>query len=232
MAKLSLTIADVLTFDKERMKDLCLTALEERGPEVRAELNTISSLDSVYRTRCAITFGVYSPQADFTPNVMLVSPVNAYIISGGRDYAELQSICHSVGYNMLRKKSVDSKHRGAVELAENIIGGTLPTFAQLVRTPGIKQKVASMISALADEYAEVITLDTWMIGGFVTGEVCYKTRQDHNYTMANAKAYHALADMLLDIARELHVSPFMLQWSVWCYFRGNRHESHLPIFGL
>jgi hypothetical protein len=51
------------------------------------------------------------------------------------------------------------------------------------------------------------------------------------YTL-NKCAYKAVMNMMITIADELDVSPFMLQWSLWNYYRNNTHETHLPIFGL
>lgn len=233
MATKPITITSTMVdnINRDALVDYCKIALAERGEDVRRELNTIGSLDSVYRMRHATVFSVYSPQADFVPNCSIIAPVLASILAGVVDASVYDDACRQNGYYMLTKSKVDNKHIGMISLAEVVKIGVLPNFAELQNFAGIGPKVASMATALNDEHARVFTLDTWMFGATMELNVCYTKRQKQKYAIGD-KAYAQLVELYLSIADELHVSPFMLQWSVWCYRRGNKHETHLPIFGI
>lgn len=201
-----------------------IEALYVHGDAVREELDIIATIPAIVRSRRAATFAILSPQCAFEANVRAVRTLTYGLRDGFTDTAILYALRDDGHYmNNLRKVAQYRK-------SSHVMFGDLSdyTYATLTRCAGYGPKTASMALALHNERARVMTLDTWMIAGML-GENTATSRNAITYTLTNA-AYRRAADMLLSIADTLNVTPFHLQWSLWCYYRGNKFQSHLAIY--
>ena len=204
-----------------------VTALATYGETVNAELDAISALPHDIRASRAAAFAILSPQADFSDNVRAV-PVLIDALRNLATPTRIVDMLRSVGYKMTYAKKaqqyIDSRSLILDARPQDI------TFENVLTYQGFGQKTTSMFCALYNQWLPVITLDTWMLSGLL-GVANTGGKKNANAYTADGQAYTDIADLLLGIADELHVSPFLLQWSLWAFYRGG-FDSHLPIFGI
>lgn len=212
---------------RDIIKADAIAALAEYGERVNNELDIIAALDHDTRARRAASFAILSPQADFGDNVRAV-PILIRSLRNLRTPIAIVDDLREVGYKMTYEKKAAQyiKSRALILDArpQDITLENVMTYC------GFAEKTSSMFCALYNQWSRVITLDTWMLNGLLGTAATGKKKNPNTFT-AEKQAYHDIAGMLLGIADELNVSPFLLQWTLWCYYRG-AFDSHLPIFGV
>lgn len=232
MATVSITrktqeYADILD-NREAITRDAIAAIAMHGDDVRAQLNAIGGLSHHVRASHALAFAILSPQADFNRNINAV-PV---LIDALQNHANNDVILYRLrecGYTMTNAGKV-SQYLASRDLILDAAPSDM-TYANVRSFKGYGQKTASMAVALYDQHAPVITLDTWMLSGLLGVAATGKRKNVNTYT-AKGPAYEDIAEMLIDIAAELEVTPFLLQWALWTYYRGTATDNHLPIFGI
>lgn len=213
---------------RDIIKADAVAALAAHGEDVRTQLNAIGGLSHHTRATRALAFAILSPQADFERNIRAV-PVLIDALHNHANADVILSRLRAVGYTMTNTAKV------AQYLASRaLILDAAPSdvnYRNVLAHKGFGQKTASMAVALYDQHAPVITLDTWMLSGLLGVAATGKRKNANTYT-AKGPAYDDIAAMMLEIAAELNVSPFLLQWSLWTFYRGTDTDNHLPIFGM
>lgn len=213
---------------RDIIKDDAIAAIAAHGEDVRTQLDAIGGLDHHTRATRAASFAIMSPQADFSDNVRAV-PTLLDLLRNRATPQRIVDALASVGYKMcyVSKAQQYSDSRSIIlDAAPSDIN-----YVNVQTYQGFGQKTASMFCALYDQWQPVCTLDTWMLNGFLGTAATGHKKNKCTYT-ASGPAYDDIAAMAVEIAAELNVSPFLMQWSLWTYYRGTATDNHLPIFGI
>jgi hypothetical protein len=212
---------------RDTIRQDAVTALATYGAQVNAELDAIATLPHDVRATRAASFAILSPQADFDDNVRAV-PVLLDCLRNHATPLRIVDALRDVGYKMTYEQKA-SQYIASRDLILDARPQDV-TLTHVTSHLGFAEKTGSMFCALYNQWSPVITLDTWMLSGLL-GVANTGGKKNANTYTASGQGYHDIAGMLLDMAEELNVSPFLLQWSLWCHYRGF-FSSHLPIFGI
>lgn len=227
---ISVAVAKSVAANISRL-DALLPSLADYIPMVQEEVDIIHGLreaDPVAHATRAILFALSSPQNRFDCNVIAARRLSA----GLSEFADVESI-----YQALAADKCGTVSSGGVARAiffslpylrslTTYSGASLRTLQRDRVIMGAGMKVTAMAAHLFDPSDRVFTLDTHMYRGILRTVL----ELDGTWTAGNP-AYGIMETALLEWcdSRFAGVDPFVLQWSMWCVFRGG-FDSHLAIF--
>jgi hypothetical protein len=231
MAKnISVALAKSVAAEISRL-DALLPSLADFIPMVQEEVNelhTLRSMDPVAHATRAVLFALSSPQNRFDCNVIAARRLHA----GLAEFSDVESIYQALAADKCGTVSSGGVARAIFHSLSWLRGGftyNAETLRGLQRDRvimGAGMKVTAMAAHLFDPSDRVFTLDTHMYRGIL------KTVLDIDGTWtAGNPAYSIMETALLEWCdtRFAGTDPFVLQWAMWCVFRGS-FDSHLAIF--
>lgn len=193
-----------------------------------AEIVKLGGLNKSWHATRALLFALASPQNRFECNVVVARKLHERLST----LDSVDTICKLLMEDKCGTVSSGGVARAIFHSLDTIRNlsyydaAALRRYQKTGQIMGAGMKVTAMAAHLFNPNDQCFTLDTHMLRGIIDTVLGLQG----TWTVSGT-AYGIIEDALLGWARTRYSTetPFTIQWSLWCVFRGT-FDSHIAIF--
>lgn len=213
--------ADLYTIDDDAILRDMLIAYNRFGDLAAKRVRTLSDarlFDGKYHRMYTIIKGMLSAGFDLSANIKAAYHITNYCIQSTPESVDvLIQIAkdNNVYFGQSPKTAIENVYNQLDTI--RAMDDEDMTYANVRSLKGVGPKIGSWIMSLYYGDCTHYTLDRWMFRGMF------------GTSTATTHGIHIkLEKHILDIVYKnfAGVPPLVIQWSVWCYFRGNVWDNH------